>query len=204
MRQTAFSSGCFVALLLASSVVRAETPASATNAPAQSAATPSVLGNVDYRYPFTLEAAGTIGFFGTFGTFPTTLFVAGGSLSFAGPVAEGRQIIGGVAGATGTSNHNYAWLVEAFGGYRILTFADPWRTRFDAALAFDYTRFDTVGIGGPGVMNHSGVGLGVRGAICVQYFFTPSFGIGPQVDVQLLAITFQVFASLGAVVTFDW
>lgn len=162
------------------------------------------MGTVDFRYPFTLEAVGTAGFFGTFGTYSTSLFVYGGSLSFAGPVSEGRQIIGGVAAATGSTAVNNAWLVEAFGGYRILTFADPWRTRFDAALAVDYSHFNTVGAlqGGTGV--HGGVGLGVRGAVCVQYFFSPSFGIGPQVDVQLLAITFEVFASLGAVITFDW
>jgi hypothetical protein len=165
------------------------------------APTPSPVGNVDYRYPFTLEAAATVGFFGTFGTYSTSLFAYGGSLTFGGPVSEGRQIIGGVAAATGQAGPSYAWLVEAFAGYRILTFADPWRTRFDAALALDYSRFNTPVIG---TAVHAGVGLGVRAAVAVQYFFTPSLGIGPQVDVQVLAITFEAFASLGAVVTFDW
>lgn len=159
---------------------------------------------VDPRYPLSIEATGDVGLGTTFTGFGTSQFKAGGSLAFGFPVSEKRQVMIGALGGAGSSQSGEIAYVGAFGGYRMLTFADPWRIRLDMQLAVDYVWAGTQGPSGQIDRKSRGLGLGGRVGFGIQYQFVQAFGAGLQLNLAAFAITPHVLFDLGPVLTFNW
>lgn len=159
---------------------------------------------VDPRYPLSLELTGNFGLGATFTGFGTSQFELGGALAFAFPVSEKRQVVFAALGGKGQSNTGEVSYLGGAGGYRIMTFADPWRFRLDLMLALDFVRSALATPSGQADKVKEGIGLGARLAFAIQYYFVPSFGMGLQISLAAYAITPHVVFDGGPVFTLNW
>jgi hypothetical protein len=88
------------------------------------------------------------------------------------------------------------------GGYRIMTYADPFRFRLDLQVATDYVWSATRAYASE--KRHQGFGLGGRGGFGLLYHFFPALGVGLQITVAAYAITPHVVVDGGPLIVFNW
>jgi hypothetical protein len=161
-------------------------------------------GHVDPRYPFTIDASGTFGYLSTLASFGASVFATGGDVDFGFPVGERRQVVIAAHALTGQTGTSKALTFGASAGYRMMTFADPWRTRLDFQLAGDWARFQVNQTPDSPQRVSSGFGVGVRLAAGAQYWFLPWLGAGAEVSIGAYVPQLHFLLAIGPTLTANW
>jgi hypothetical protein len=150
-----------------------------------------------------LEAAGIFGWLSSVNGYGASEFAMGGTLTFAFPVSEKRQVLLAVSGETGQTSTTHGLAVAGAAGYRIMTYADPWRTTLDLEGTGDYSRFTQTAIP-TGQGDQKGFGLGVLVTIGVRYFIVPNLAVGAQLSVGAWLIQTHFLLDAGPVISGNW
>jgi len=192
-------------LLPVSVLAQTGTPVPAAPAPVAAPVPQQELtGAADPRYPFSLELSGTAGMIGSFAGFGASPAAFGGGLTFGMPIQERRQILIAASAATGQSPAGSTLAAGGGVGYRIMTYQDFWRLRFDTEVVADYSRTVAPAVNSKTLATFTGFGLGGRLAVGWQYYPAPVFGVGVEVALAVLGISAHVDLDAATVITFNW